>query len=178
MSKVKQKDSCIVIHAVECQPKLLAFTQFIGSSLGWKDPRKKLLSFLPQFRASWFFIFLVACFCQPIIVSRNKFLLNDAPTNVEVKVTFAENHIKLLLMSWQVIWRKFSFLNQETSFNFFQQPNPLISLVREATSNRPRAHSLKGRSVPFYGGNIFSVLLAQSKCHGDAAQWLSCLTPT
>lgn len=74
----------------------------------------------------------------------------------------------LLLMSWQMIWRKFSFLNQETSFNFFQQLNPLISLVREATSNRPRAHSLKGRSVPFYRGNIFSVLLAQSKCHGDS----------
>lgn len=103
-------------------------------------------------------------------MSRNKFLLNDAPTSAEVKVTFAENHIKLLLMSWQVIWRKFSFLNQETSFNFFQQPNPLISLVREATSNRPRAHTLKGHSVPFCRGNIFSVLLAQSKCHSDAAQ--------
>ena len=101
---------------------------------------------------------------------RNKFLSKGAPTNVEVKVTFAENHIKLLLMSWQVIWRRFYFLNQETSFNFFQQPNPLISLVREAASNRPRAHSLKGSSVPFYRGSIFSVLLAQSKCRGDAAQ--------
>lgn len=136
-----------------------------------KGTLKEVLGFIPQFGANWYLVFVHA-FASLVPVSRNEFLWKDVPTNMEVKVTFAEKHIKLLLMSWQVIRRKFSFLNQETSFNFFRQPNPLISLVREATSNRPRAHSLKGRSVPFFRGNIFSVLLAQSKCHGDAARWL------
>lgn len=124
---------------------------------------------MPTFFFFFFFSFLIHAFASPVAVSRNELLWKDAPTNIEVKVTFAENGTELPLMSWQLIWKKFSFLNQETAINFFQQPNPLISLVREAASNRPRAHSFKGHFVPFCRDNIFSVLLAQGKCHSDAA---------
>lgn len=79
-----------------------------------------MLDFLHESGANFFFFFsfLIHAFASSIAVCRNELLWKDAPTNMEVKVTFAENGIELPFMSWQLIWENFSFLNQETSFNF------------------------------------------------------------
>lgn len=60
-----------------------------------KGSLKKVVRFSSPVWSQLIFLFFVTCFYQPIIMSRNKFLLNHAPTSAEVKVTSAENHIKL-----------------------------------------------------------------------------------